>query len=223
MAYSRNNSGCGCIITMFVVMGIFSGIRSCTEGLINGDLKLPKFGSSRVGGGSGGTGTSNGYNVVYKNTTSPNYNSSTNDYTHTNDLPTEYREGRSEQDANSNSSTSTTFSTPTTSSPSTSTSNGINSSNSVFNSTPSSSATINTNSLKSQENKTYYKTCPLCNGKGKVNHTYWYHGVFGCFYCDKTEEHYHDILSTCSRCFGEGKILMTKTTTQFDEIDMPEW
>lgn len=223
MAYRRNDSGCGCIITMFVVMGIFSGIRSCTEGLINGDLKLPKFGSSRVGGGSGGTGTSNGYNVVYKNTTSPNYNSSTNDYTHTNDLPTEYREGRSEQDANSNSSTSTTFSTSTTSSPSTSTSNGINSSNSVFNSTPSSSATINTNSLKSQENKTYYKTCPLCNGIGKVNHTYWYRGLGTCPYCDKTDEHYHELFSTCSSCLGEGKILTIKTTTQFGEIDMPEW
>ena len=49
------NSGCNCLIIIAIALAIVvSGVRSC----INGDIKLPRFGSSHVRGGSGGYGTS---------------------------------------------------------------------------------------------------------------------------------------------------------------------
>ena len=94
MASGRDSfSGCGCFLAIIVVASILGGIRSCVVSLINGDNPLPSFGSSKVSGGSGGYGTSNGYNVKYKNTTSPNYNSSQKDYSYTDQYPTEQKEG----------------------------------------------------------------------------------------------------------------------------------
>ena len=96
MASGRyNGPGCwGILAIIFIVcmigsFGIF--INDITSGKIH--IETPQSGSSKVKGGSGGYGTSNGYNVKYKNTTSPNYNSSQNDYSHTNQYPTEYKEG----------------------------------------------------------------------------------------------------------------------------------
>ncbi len=105
MARGSSGNGCGCIIVFIVVMAIIAGIRGCSEKLINGDLNLPKHGSSHVGGGSGGYGTSNGYNVQYDRTTSPSKNNSQRDYTDTNNQPTEYREGRSENNSSTAGST----------------------------------------------------------------------------------------------------------------------
>lgn len=97
MAYRSDSPGCGCILAIIIVMGILSSIKSCTASLINGDLKLPRFGSSNVSGGYGHYGTSNGYNVQYNQTTSPNFNNSLRDYTQTNSQPTEIRGGSSTQ------------------------------------------------------------------------------------------------------------------------------
>lgn len=100
MASGRDSGpGCGCILAFIIAVAIFCGIRSCVVSIITGEKKLPSFGSSKVSGGSGGHGTSNGYNVKYKNTTSPNYNSSQNDYSHTDQYQTEFENGRLQKKA----------------------------------------------------------------------------------------------------------------------------
>ena len=65
MAYRNNDSGCGCVIAILVVMTIIAGVKNCTMMLINGEIKFPKLGSGHVSGGSGEYGTSNGDNVKY--------------------------------------------------------------------------------------------------------------------------------------------------------------
>lgn len=193
-----NNDGCGCILAFIIVMAIISGVRSCTEHLIKGDLELPRFGSGHVRGGSGGYGTSNGYNVKYNQTTSPNSNSSLRDYTSTNSQPTEYREGMNSEQTSSNSS---------------STSVGTNNSNSVFNSSSPSSVTSNANSSNLQQPKTTYVTCSFCNGTGKMIF-YVMFDDFGlgekCGTCGRTDVHRHEDIMTCLSCNGEGKILIEK-------------
>lgn len=186
------NRGCNCLIISVLVLGF---VISCAKSLINGDIKLPRLGSSHVRGGSGNYGTSNGYNVRYKQTTSPNYNSSLSDYTYTDYQPTEYREGKSSQHINSNSS---------------STHNGTNSSNSVLNSSSSSSGTYNTsNSNMQKKSRTYYKLCPACKGNGKKI-SYYYFNNFGssliCGKCSSADPHGHEELITCELCSGKGQI-----------------
>lgn len=102
MAYYERDRSFGCLfyIIIFVIIVICSGIRSCTEHLVNGEIKLPKSGSKHVSGGSGGLGTSNGYNVSYTNTTPSNNNSSTTDFSYTNNSPTEYHGGNSFSNSN---------------------------------------------------------------------------------------------------------------------------
>lgn len=208
MAYRSDDSGCGCLLILFIVVGIISGIRSCTEHLIKGDLEFPKFGSGHVSGGSGSYGTSNGYNVKYKQTTSPNNNSSLRDYTNTNSQPTEYREGKNSEQASSNSS---------------STSIGTNNSNSVFNSSSPSSAASNTNSSNLRHPKTYYKTCSICNGTGK-RIFYDMFNDYGlgtkCWTCGRTDTHRHEEIVTCELCSGEGKILMEKVNGPLGEMEV---
>lgn len=203
-----NNDGCGCILAFIIVMAIISGVRSCTEHLIKGDLELPRFGSGHVSGGSGGYGTSNGYNVKYNQTTSPNSNSSLRDYTNTNSQPTEYREGKNSEQTSSNSS---------------STGNGTNNSNSVFNSSSPSSAASNTNSSNLRQPKTYYKTCSICNGTGK-RISYDMFNDFGlgtkCGTCGRTDTHRHEEIVTCELCSGRGKILMEKVDGPLGEMEV---
>ena len=201
MAYRSNNSGCGCIIVFIVVMAIISGIRGCTERLINGDLKLPKLGSSHVSGGSGGYGTSNGYNVQYNKTIRPSKNNSLMDYTDTNNQPTEYSEGRSENNTNISSSTSTNISMPQNNTPSTKLNNTTI--------TPSQRDIDNENVLSLLKIK--YVTCPDCNGDGHVLETWTFTGESGnpCVICWKVGRHEHinePIL--CARCMGRGKIIV---------------
>lgn len=199
------NSGCNCLIISVIVLAfVISGARS----LINGDIKLPRFGSSHVSGGSGSYGTSNGYNVKYKNTTAPNSNSSLRDYTNTNSQPTEYREGKNSKQTSSNSS---------------STSIGTNNSNSVFNSSSPSSATSNTNSSNLRQPKTYYKTCSRCNGTGIRSMFHIFNeNVMGtsCHECGRTDTHHHDETITCEACSGEGKILMEKVNGPLGEMEV---
>lgn len=53
MAYYRsNNSGCGC--AFFIVIILFAAVASGIRGVVSGDIKLPRSGSHRVSGGSGG-------------------------------------------------------------------------------------------------------------------------------------------------------------------------
>lgn len=202
MAYRSNDSGCGCLIALFIVSAIISGVRSCTEHLIDGDIKLPKFGSGHVSGGSGGYGTSNGYNVKYNQTISPNFNSSLRDYTHTNEQPTEYREGRNSQMSNVKSGNSSSYRT-----------SGINGENSTLNSSPASSISgINSNIINTQKSKTYYKTCDNCNGKGVVDlGRFWFNGNENgnlCAICLRSDRHYHDREISCGKCWGTGKIII---------------
>lgn len=199
MAYRNNDNGCGCLIAIFVVVAIISGVKSCTKHLINGDLELPKLGSSRVSGGSGGSGTSNGYNVKYKQTTSPNSNSSLRDYTHTNSQPTEYREGNNTQKANDYSGNSSSYS-----------SSDINS---ISNSTSHSSISgTNSNVTNTSKPKTYYKTCSLCDGTGKREVFYYFFedptGLRKCDKCSRTDNHRHGEIDECQACSGKGKIKM---------------
>lgn len=193
MAYRRNDSGCGCLLAIIIVMAIISGVRGCTEKMIKGDLKLPNFGSSRVSGGSGGYGTSNGYNVKYKQTTSPNYNSSSNDYTHTNSQPTEYKEGKTEKSTNS---------IPPTSSKST--------------------IGEISNTTSQQYSQTYYRTCSFCNGKGKSLSFEIFNDLFGgtCEKCGRSDMHSHDVIEECKICSGTGRVKVTRVQTQVGEFEM---
>ena len=199
------NRGCNCLIISVLVLGF---VISCAKSLINGDIKLPRFGSSHVSGGSGSYGTSNGYNVNYKQTTAPNSNSSLRDYTHTNSQPTEYREGKNSEQTSSNSS---------------STCIGTNNSNSVFNSSSPSSAASNTNSSNLRQPKTYYKTCSRCNGTGK-RIFYDMFNDFGlgtkCGTCGRTDTHRHEEIVTCELCSGRGKILMEIVDGPLGEMEV---
>lgn len=203
MAYRRNNSGCGCLLVFFIVAGILSGIRGCTEKLINGDLKMPNLGSSRVSGGSGGYGTSNGYNVKYNQTTSPNYKSSSNDYTHTNSLPTEYREGNKSNNTNRSSSIEMNNTMPQSSTQSSNLDN--------TRSTIPSMASDKDDIFKIHEIQNI--NCPECNGTGYIKKTWTFTGESGnpCVICWKSERHEHiNEPVTCYRCLGRGQILVTK-------------
>ena len=209
MAY-RNNDGCGCILAIIIVMAIISGIRGCTEHLIKGDLKLPKLGSDHVSGGSGSYGTSNGYNVKYEQTTSPNNNSSMRDYTHTNEQPTEYREGSNLKHSNTNAVGNT--------------SSSGNNSSPTSGSFSSSSPSINSISNKgnTQKSNTYYKICSLCDGTGKRRIFHWFNDDAlspSCPECGRTDPHHHDKTITCNACSGEGKILMEKVNGPSGEIE----
>ena len=182
-------------------MAIIAGIRGCTEKLINGDLKLPKLGSSHVSGGSGGYGTSNGYNVKYKQTTSPNYNSSLNDYTHTNSQPTEYKDNNTNL-KNTGSSTDKNYFLPE---------SGTHSSNL--------DKTSNTSSLKPLDAEDIiiganlqYVTCPDCNGEGRLYYTWSFTGGNGnlCATCLRDDAHEHIVSIPCPKCKGSGTIPVGK-------------
>ena len=175
MAY-RGSSGCGCLIAFLVVVCIISGVRGCTEKLINGDLKLPKLGSSHVSGGSGGYGTSNGYNVQYNQTTSPSKNNSLRDYTDTNNQPTEYREGRSENNNSSTAGSTTSYPVST------------------------NNSSINTGILYKRCNYcdgTGTRTT-LYLFEGLSGET--------CKTCGRSDRHIHEEKKVCVFCDGEGKI-----------------
>lgn len=209
MAFRRNHSGCGCLLVFFIVVGILSGIRGCTEKMINGDLKMPKSGSSRVSGGSGGYGTSNGYNVKYNQTTSPNYNSSSNDYTHTNSQPTEYREGNNTQKANKYSGNSSSYS-----------SSDINT---ISNSSSHSSISGKNSNANASKPQRYYKICSRCDGTGKVVfHELVYEKMLGgsCSTCGRSDTHYHDQIMECQTCSGKGKYKVEIVNGPLGEMEM---
>ena len=191
MTYRRNNSGCGCLLAIIVVMAIISGVRGCTEKLIDGDIKLPKLGSSRVSGGSGGYGTSNGYNVKYKQTTSPNYNSSLKDYTETNNQPTKYRNGSTNHSSSSQS--------------------HLQSEN---HSTTSTQSPVQSNSSSHideivEDYEKQFTICPKCKGKGYVLKSWTFTGESGnpCVICWKSGKHEHvNEEQMCYQCMGNGKV-----------------
>ena len=189
MAYRRNDSGCGCMIiaALFIIAALVSGIRGC----VSGDIKLPKFGSSRVSGGSGGYGTSNGYNVKYKQPTSPNYNSSSRDYTDTNNQPTEYRDGSTNHSSSSQSHLQSE----------------INSSTSTQSTAQSNNSTRIDEIISDYEKQ--FTTCPECNGNGYYLRTWTFTGESGnpCVICWKSEKHEHvNEQLKCYRCMGSGKV-----------------
>lgn len=196
MAYRSNDSGCGCIMVFIVVMAIISGIRGCTEKLINGDLKLPKLGSSHVSGGSGGYGTSNGYNVQYNQTTSPSKNNSLMDYTETNKQPTEYREGSNSESA-------------------------VKESKVI---SPSQPVVDNTSKIHDDSSPSYYKTCNWCGGTGKRNEPYIFLGndfiVGSCPYCARTDHHRHDKIVDCAMCSGKGQVKVKRVMTPVGEMEV---
>ncbi len=200
------NRGCNCLIVLAIgFVMVVSGVRSC----INGDLKLPRWGSKSVSGGSGGAGTSNGYNVEYKRTTAPNSNSSSRDYTHTNNQPTEYLEGTNMQRSNA---------VPNSSSKS-------NSSNSGVNSSSTSTVTNNSNRTTFSISKTYYKKCEWCQGKGTINSFEWFYEspsvILKCNKCGRSDTHRHDEIEECPSCEGSGKIKMIIVDGPLGETEMP--
>jgi DnaJ-class molecular chaperone len=218
MAYRSNDNGCGCIIVFFVICAVISGIRSCTEHLIKGDIKLPKSGSSRVSGGSGGYGTSNGYNVKYKNTTSPNYNSSNNTYEYTNSAPTEYKDGSNRsKDYSTKQSTNSSISHQSVNSSSISTSS---TSNNVA-SSPSSITCPNCGGFGFESSNNSVITCTTCNGKGTIKYkkcnycdgkgyTVTMFKIFeegeSCGMCNRGDRHVHENVKVeCIFCSGTGR------------------
>ena len=191
------NSGCNCLIISVIVLAL---VISCARSLINGDIKLPRFGSSHVSGGSGSSGTSNGYNVNYKQTTAPNRNSSLRDYTHTNSQPTEYREGGKNNNQSNN--------------PMITPSNSSNNSHTLPTKS-STSPSINENEYNvsnSIEIIKGYKTCDNCNGKGFVDlGDYWFEGNengIPCAVCSRTDRHQHERKYMCGKCSGSGKMMI---------------
>ena len=195
--YQRNDDGCGCwiLIAITILVLIVGGIRGC----INGDIRLPRSGSSHVSGGSGHYGTSNGANIQYPQTTSPNFNSSSNDYS---DMPQNSSSGH----RNSSSSKANE------------TSSGINSSshNQISPSTSSQDGYNNYPSLNNHDNssnRNSFAKCSSCNGKGYTEHTFVYDpndGLTaslgaGCGECSRTDRHSHIIREKCFVCHGTGK------------------
>lgn len=147
MSSNSDSKGfCGCIVALWIFVAICSGIRSCIVGIFTGEVELPRFGSSRVSGGYGSHGTSNGYNVKYQQSTSPNYNSSSDDYSYTNDKATEHKKG------------SNSYSVP---------------SKSSNHSSPSSGSYSNIKIESKYQNSSLKNVCPVCNGTGTVNRQYW--------------------------------------------------
>lgn len=198
------------IAVLVIISALVSGVKGC----INGDIRMPKLGSSRVSGGSGDYGTSNGYNVKYKQTTSPNYNSSLKDYTHTNSQPTEYREGTNLQHSNKNAAVNTS-----------SYSSSANSSSPISGSSSSSSINTFSNSGNAQKPKTYYKNCEWCKGTGKREVFEWFYGSVpgldnSCWRCGRTDKHRHDDIITCDKCDGKGRIKMETINTPLGEIEV---
>ena len=178
MASGRDSfSGCGCFLAIIVVVGILGGIRSCVVSLINGDNPLPSFGSSKVSGGSGGYGTSNGYNVKYKNTTSPNYNSSQKDYSYTDQYPTEYKEGERRRKPTPQEKMGVHY------------------------------QIMNEIEKERKEQKGEFKKCHMCKGTGVYIAEYVPMDRFitSCPTCGKKDHHFH-APEKCNMCNGTGKI-----------------
>jgi len=228
--YNDGCDGCGCFGIIIILVLIFGAIKSCTTKLINGEKILPNFGSSRVSGGSGGYGTSNGANIHYQHSTTPNYNSSTKDLRNTNSSPTEFRTGRTPSNSSSsNSSSSSTYNSGSQATSSRSSSYG-NSTSGLSNTSPSttinhnSGNSSNQNSIKSideilnsspRKQEERIRTCSKCNGTGKQQSTYWFRGyndpispqsTFHCGYCDRTDTHTHQYEESCSKCLGKGQV-----------------
>lgn len=215
MAYYRsNNSGCGC--AFFIVIILFAAVVSGIRGVVSGDIKLPRSGSHRVSGGSGGYGTSNGYTVRYKTTTAPNYNSSNKDYSHTDNQPTEYREGNNNQSSNTSRNNNAYNS-----------SCSPNSNSSYTNTTGSNNSEMNSNIF--QKPSPRYRTCSLCNGSGKQAKTYWYYGedhplgssIIHCGSCNRTDTHSHQVQVTCEKCWGKGKVEVRESSLLGGEVESP--
>lgn len=183
------NKGCNCLIILVIVIALIaSGVRA----LINGDIKLPNFGSSHVTGGSGTYGTSNGANIQYENSTNPNSNSSLNDYTHTNSLPTEYRTGGNITNHSSQNETRHSMDH-----------------GSSITSTTSNTSTINNIGGNNSYNGQKEITCPRCNGKGYIKKSWIFTGekCNYCAYCGREGRHEHnDESEQCFKCYGSGKI-----------------
>ena len=221
----RKESGFGCLlwVVIFAIIIIVGGIKRCVNGVVSGDIKMPKIGSRHVSGGSGSHVTSNGYNVQYSTTTSPNYNGSINDYSHTNDLPTEFRQG------SGNSSSSSSYRSSHSGGQSASYSSSSSLSHSGLNSLiENSSSSITTRSLRqpggsqsSSQNSLLRqqttgmqssssvssKTCPACNGSGRVIKTVWYtpSSWYSCS-CGRNDSHSHTESEMCEICMGKGRL-----------------
>lgn len=190
MAYNNDN-GCGCMtwIAFILIMGIISCVKYC----IRGDIKLPHWGSNHVSGGTGSTGTSNGYNVKYQQTTPPNNNNSGRDYTDTNKYPTEYQNGKSSSNPNS--------------------SNNQSSNNDVGRTIQNEGGGQifegSTNNISHQPRIVEKEvTCSHCKGTGieeKANdYIYFDEEGIKCHRCDKTVFHKHIEKEKCWTCNGTG-------------------
>ena len=185
MAYNNDN-GCGCMawLILIVILGIISGVKHC----IRGDIKLPQWGSSHVSGGTSGTGTSNGYNVKYQQTTPPNNNNSGRDFTDTNKYPTEYQNGKS--------------------------SSNIQSSNNDVGRTIQNEDDGQV--FEAPDNNSFHQprivekevTCSRCKGTGieenANDYIYFDEEEIKCHRCDKTVFHKHIEKEKCWTCNGTG-------------------
>ena len=173
MAYGdythHNGGGCGCflIFLFYAFIFILGGISRCTRSMINGEIKLPRLGSSHVSGGTGSYGTSNGANVQYQQSTTPKYNDNTQDYTNSNPNKTEIGSG------NTNSSNSYQYSSP----------------NNTQSQPTLKYRTITYEQQCSYCNGSGVVICPICRGSGFTKRTCDFcNGTGGkrrvaCFYC----------------------------------------
>ena len=184
MASGRyNGPGCGGILAIIYIIGMIWAMGSFVNYLFSGktQIEMPKSGSSKVSGGSGGYGTSNGYNVKYKNTTSPNYNSSQKDYSYTDQYPTEYKEGRESR------------------------SQKTDKDKTIDSMIRSAEQSLLFDMIMGTENKEITITCVNCNGTGKVSYVFSPMDGFD-MTCPRCGRNYHaHEKEKCTTCDGTGE------------------
>lgn len=207
-----NGDGCGnvlfgCAFVYLLCAVIVAGVKGC----VSGDIKIPKYRSNHVGGGSGYYGTSNGSNVYYNQTTIPNYNSTNRVFHSSITNPTKERESKESAYNKTLSTFHNSIYSQTASNNSISRSSTTTSSNSFYTYNSLDGNSSNSNNTFAQQKQNDNKPCPLCNGKGKRKETVVYSefALFGsknegCDRCSRQDTHTHEYEAECWYCDGKG-------------------
>jgi hypothetical protein len=195
MAYHSDDSCFGCFgyIVFIAIMGMLGLIRDCACGsnksysssnFLKGCTSTHNNGSKSVSGGTGTIGTTNGANIQYPQTTDPNFNSSTNDYSSNEIMPLPEPDTRSKETVT----------------------NIQESSSSQIIPDPPISDTVSILRNISPYKK-HREKCPSCNGVGKIKTEHYFsESPVPCWHCGKTSAHTHIFDDFCRQCAGVGEI-----------------